>query len=1204
MSDANTIDSLKISVESTAEGAGSSLDKLAENLSHLASSLKDMDLGKVASGFETLAQGITNVATATQGIDASALKEVADAYDKIAGKANNAPTFNTPKIKQTTPEAVPKIANIVDVEPEIESVNRLDNALSSLKDRFKSAFSNEGRESAKNEEIQALIAKVKEYKQTISDMNSGKTPFNLSDYNAAKEGFSQATAKLASLKGETESASGSLSEFIALLKKTGVTALAMKGISAPFKLFGKLIHHGIDGLKEFGEKAKTAGTKFSDFGKKVGQRFMFTLLRKAINAVIESLKAGIDALAQFDGAISNTFDRNLGNHIAGLKAFGYQLVAAFAPIYNAIAPAVTYLIGLLNTLAQAMAQVFSGLTGHSTWVKSVAASADYSKSLEKNTGGAAKNAKDMKKQLAGFDRLNNLTSNDKSGGGGGGGKNTALDSKFEESNIDPEMQKLIKKIKESWKKADFTELGTIFGKKVKKALQSVPWDFIQEIAEKVGKSFATFLNGFIETEGLGEEFGKAIGEAINTYVQLIDGFFANLHFENLGKFVGDTLNGLTDAIDWDAIGEGWATKLDGLFDMLKGIAEEWDASETGEAMALAIVTAIEEINWGENGKSLATFLNDLFDCLDGFLTNVPWEDIGVGIADDINGFFGTFDWNKAGKTLSDYVSGMFDFVSGLVNNTDWKQIGKSVTESITSFFGNLKWESVGSTISGFFSGLFDFLTGLLDGIDWEHLPRDIVDRMAKFFKGVDIGKMAKAIFGFLEKVFQSAFELLGGTIEFLNDAIVKLCEKIGKFFEDNIKPVAEDLWNGFTAGVKEFFSDPLGFIKNNIVDPFINGFKKLFKIGSPSKVMEEQGGFLMDGLAEGVKAGIDAVVGFFTDLKDKVVGAVEGLGKKVSDTWGKIKDKTSKTVSKIKETAIKNFDKLKTKVTDIMNKVKTNVKERWNSVKSKLQENEFVQKVSTTFNSVKSYVTTNLSNAWSNTKSKWNKIKNKINENGFVKTVEDGFKDIGTVVQTKMSSAWSNVKTNWGNIKSSLKQKGFVKTVTSSFTSIGKTIADTMDKAWKKVGDIWGKITSTVSKTINANVNVKTTTTNTGNNKNSTKAEGGAFYGGNWHDIPQFATGGKPNYGTAFIAGEAGAEVVGHINGRTEVLNESQLASVMYDSINSAMAQQNALLREEIAYLKTIASKDTTISSRDVFNAVRSESSDFKRRTGRPAFGV
>lgn len=67
------------------------------------------------------------------------------------------------------------------------------------------------------------------------------------------------------------------------------------------------------------------------------------------------------------------------------------------------------------------------------------------------------------------------------------------------------------------------------------------------------------------------------------------------------------------------------------------------------------------------------------------------------------------------------------------------------------------------------------------------------------------------------------------------------------------------------------------------------------------------------------------------------------------------------------------------------------------------------------------------------------------------------------------------------------------------------------------------------------------------------KALGGVFSNGIWSKIPQYASG-TLNAGTIFAAGEAGPEVVGHVGGRTEVLNKSQLASAMYAAVSSAMA--------------------------------------------------
>ena len=67
------------------------------------------------------------------------------------------------------------------------------------------------------------------------------------------------------------------------------------------------------------------------------------------------------------------------------------------------------------------------------------------------------------------------------------------------------------------------------------------------------------------------------------------------------------------------------------------------------------------------------------------------------------------------------------------------------------------------------------------------------------------------------------------------------------------------------------------------------------------------------------------------------------------------------------------------------------------------------------------------------------------------------------------------------------------------------------------------------------------------------KAIGGVFQNGVWQNIPQYAGGTTNAHGSLFLAGEAGPEIVGHVGGRTEVLNKSQLAATMYAAVHSAM---------------------------------------------------
>ena len=56
-----------------------------------------------------------------------------------------------------------------------------------------------------------------------------------------------------------------------------------------------------------------------------------------------------------------------------------------------------------------------------------------------------------------------------------------------------------------------------------------------------------------------------------------------------------------------------------------------------------------------------------------------------------------------------------------------------------------------------------------------------------------------------------------------------------------------------------------------------------------------------------------------------------------------------------------------------------------------------------------------------------------------------------------------------------------------------------------------------------------------------------------WNSARKYASGTSRAHGTLFVAGEAGPEIVGHVGGRTEVLNKSQLAQTMYSAVTSGM---------------------------------------------------
>jgi hypothetical protein len=176
-------------------------------------------------------------------------------------------------------------------------------------------------------------------------------------------------------------------------------------------------------------------------------------------------------------------------------------------------------------------------------------------------------------------------------------------------------------------------------------------------------------------------------------------------------------------------------------------------------------------------------------------------------------------------------------------------------------------------------------------------------------------------------------------------------------------------------------------------------------------------------------------------------------------------------------------------------------------------------------------------------------------------------------VATKASAMAADYKTSWGNLSESKKKLSFFgKLKTASDSPAPSTLfkanstfdyKGVLKKGWaenKTPQQVLGldNLTSTI--TVGMEVDDRRDEVrfsggiSTGSVRAQVMANGGIFSNGIWSAISQFANGGVVGkHGSLFLAGEAGPEIVGHVGGRTEVLNQSQLAAAMYSAVHSAM---------------------------------------------------
>ena len=162
---------------------------------------------------------------------------------------------------------------------------------------------------------------------------------------------------------------------------------------------------------------------------------------------------------------------------------------------------------------------------------------------------------------------------------------------------------------------------------------------------------------------------------------------------------------------------------------------------------------------------------------------------------------------------------------------------------------------------------------------------------------------------------------------------------------------------------------------------------------------------------------------------------------------------------------------------------------------------------------------------------------------------------------------------------------GLVSAIAVNWDSVVQGIVgafDSLKKALQPVADLLNSIWNTIQKIFGAGDKVAVDTTKTVNYSVVTGSSSGGF-GANGitkstvtrmakasgaFDIPQ---------GDLFIANEAGAELIGSINGKTSVANQSQIIEGISSGVERANAEQNTLLRQQNELLREILEKDTSV---------------------------
>lgn len=609
---------------------------------------------------------------------------------------------------------------------------------------------------------------VENYKNEISNMEADGTAF-VKPFSTIKNIFKGLGS--ISLKG-----------FGGMLKGVGagVKTLSSGAIRVSSGVFGALIQKfasGVPILRRFVGAQKSVSGGFGGGLKNIlkytlGIRSLFVLINKLRSAAVEGFKN----LAQYSGETNNSISMLMSS----LTQLKNSVAAAFAPILNVVAPILNTLIQKIISVFNVIGQLTSALTGKSTYITARKVQQNYAQSLN-NNAKSAKNAqkanKDLQRTILGFDQINKMDDNsssdsDSDSGDTGSDGGLSPSDMFDTKSIPSGIKNLSDKIKQAWKNADFTEIGSIVGEKLNNALNSIPWGKIQNTCNKIAKSVATFLNGFLEKTDWGL-VGSTLLRGINTIFSATNTFAKNFHWKSLGNAISNGINGAVRTFNAAQAAQAASNTLKGILD--------------------TFITAVENTNWGQIGEKIKEFI-----------VNIDWNGIVTRLSEAIGAVFG----------------GFAALIWGIIGDA-WKQV--------------VKWWKDTAFIDGKFciDGLFKGILEVLKNIGaWlmEHVVNPFVNGFRKAF-GIHSPSTVMAEQGvyIIQGLLNGIKNTIGQLLNYAAQIPGKVVNAIGNI-KNHVLSKGTDIVHGLKNGVSNTwssFTDTLHSIPKKIK----NAVPNLFSVG-------------------------------------------------------------------------------------------------------------------------------------------------------------------------------------------------------------------------------------------------------------------------------------------------------------------------------------------------------------------------------------
>lgn len=608
-------------------------------------------------------------------------------------------------------------------------------------------------------------------------------------------------------------------------------------------------------------------------------------------------------------------------------------------------------------------------------------------------------------------------------------------------------------------------------------------------------------------------------------------------------------------------------------DLISSAFESNGLRGVGEAFGRQLQLALWSIDWTAIQEGAYNFGNNVADLLSGFfgtwklgnsigfavgqavntglnlglgfIQNFDFEAFGTFIGEGFNRLMLTVDWQGIATLFYTYVNGVFTTIQNVVDNIEWVSIGGQLGSMVYDMFSNIDWVGAATAVGDGINGVVSALNTFLAMIDFGKLGSQFAEGVNTLFKTVnweDVGLLvANGINGVAEWVgeFLSTFDVWS-FVESVNELIHSVLENTD--------------WAQVGYDIGMFLGDAAIVLSQTLFDPQT-------WLDVATAIVEGLGG---------------AITGLWDSggLLDFVllIFPVGKIGKFFSEGAG--------TLGKLLKG---DFSGIFTDITKVGEEAGTQV--------SKFADDAVV----------------NIKGFFEGTP-EW--------FSGKVESIKGFFKDGFDTIKTKGGEAWDGIKGFFEGSGSWFSEHVGepMKNVFTSPSGVRDVIGDAAGKAWSRITEAFGNvrgwfdsnvaqpisnifrnIANTVIRALNGMIN--------GLNRLHidlpdavASITGWSSIGFSIPNIPYYAKGGFPEDGQVFVANEAGAEMVGSMDGKTAVANNQQIT----DGIRAAVVQ--GIIQVLPGILSSTVSNNNggdvvlTMDGKEIARAVNRANDTFARR--------